>query len=101
MVKAVPEFEYNFDKVQIEVRAASDPFAGKSDEEAKESEDPNRKRSHTTIWTIFMWITLALFLLFFILFVTVLVIYLLRQSKKEEGHRELVRRSTVQTDSLN
>lgn len=101
MVKAVPDFEYNFANVQVEVRAASDPFAGKSDEEAKEAEDPNRKRSHTTIWTIFMWISLALFLLFFILFVTVLVIYFLRERKKDEGHRELVRRSTVQADTLN
>lgn len=96
MVKAIPGFEYTFSNVPIEVRAEVDPFAGKLEEEQKESEDPGRRRTSFGFFKFLMILSLILFIIFAILTLLVWAIYFFYQMKVNEDARFLVRAHAAQ-----
>lgn len=74
MSKAIPDFKYDFDHVPVEVRALADPFAGKTEEEVKESEDPGRTKSSFSFWKFLMWIAFLTFIIALILYIILTII---------------------------
>lgn len=89
MVKAVPGFEYNFNSIPVEVRAYSDPFAGKAEEEEKEAKDPSRTKSSFSFWKFLMWVAFIVFIIFLILTVVAFVLIFLEHQKDNSDHTAL------------
>lgn len=90
-VKAIPGFEYNFDHVPIEVRAYVDPFAGKTEEEDKEAEDPTRTKSGFSFLKFFMWVALVIFIITFTIWLILTIIDGIKGSYDTEEARRLVK----------
>jgi hypothetical protein len=91
MDKAIPDFKYDFDHVPIEVRAFGDPFAGKTEEEVKESEDPKRSKSSFSFWAFVMWIALITFIISLVLYVILTIIDCIKDSHDQGEARQLVK----------
>ena len=91
MIKAVPGFEYNFAHVPIEVRADADPFAGKTEEEDKEAEDPSRNKGSFSFWGFLMWIAFLVFIISFILWLFLTCVDIIKTNHDQEEARQLVK----------
>lgn len=101
MVKAIPDFTYEFNKVPIEVRANVDPFADKPEEEELEAEDPNRSKSGFSFWKFMMWLFFLLFVIFLILLIVIYVIAFMQQRKQNnEEKRRLMTDSQSQSQGV-
>lgn len=90
MTKAIPGFEYDFDHVPIEVRAYADPFAGDTEEEEKEAEDPQRKKSSWSFLKFLAWVFFIIFLIAFLIWLIIAIIDWIRGAKSSSENRRLV-----------
>lgn len=90
MVRAIPGFSYSFEKVPIEVRANTDPFADMPEEEEKEATDPNRHKKSFWLWRFLKWLFFILFIILLIIAVIVFILYFLRSRSKDEDRARLM-----------
>lgn len=69
MTRAIPDFEYKFDKVAIEVRSMSDDPSAKVEVKPEVKKTEPEPPKTTSIWKTLMWICLILFIIFLIIFI--------------------------------
>jgi flagellar biosynthesis/type III secretory pathway M-ring protein FliF/YscJ len=85
-IKAIPGFTYTFDKLPIEVRAESDPFAGKPEEEELEAKDKTRTAGGFSILSFLKWLAFIIFIILLILLIVIIVIGLLASAASTGYH---------------
>ena len=97
MVRAIPGFSYEFNKVPVEVRASNDPFADKPEEEEKEAQDPSRTKSSFSFFKFLMWLFFILFIIALIATILVFVLYYIIKKQVEEK-MGLISNNTTKSD---